>query len=341
MPHIFAANLVDRDGLNAPDGIALDSSANPPHLYVVDASNSRVLGWANAEGFTDGQPADLVFGQPDRWSSGCNSGGLSLASLCIAGNLNGIAVDAHGTVWVSDHGNHRVLGYRSPFTTDTVADWMLGGIGCVAGPRGLCSPSGLAVDKGGNLYVADIVNNRILEFNEPTCRDAAADRVLGARSLRQLGCTDEATCFSAPNGSHPGLEIYGGLLAIDAGGRLLVANNSAVYVFDQPLCPRAHSRKLIDLHENSLYPLALGLAIDSAARIYVTLLSPYVYRFSKTGVPSALELGESCTYGYSSGVPEGLGRASLCSPSGLAVGPHDELFVSDAGVNRVVVFDNP
>ena len=335
----FAANFVDGDGLNAPDGIAFDTSSNPPHLYVVDALNSRVLGWANAESFSDGQPADLVLGQPDRWSSGCNTGGLSLASLCLDGYLNSVVVDAHGTVWVTDPGNQRVLGYRSPFTTDTVADWMLGGTGCVAGPRGLCAPAGLAVDKAGNLYVADIVNNRILGFNDPSHHDTVADRVLGARNLRQFGCNDDATCFSFPLESHPGLEIDGGLLAIDAKGRLLVANKSAVYVFDQPLRSGSHSRKLRDFFPNS-YQLALGFAVDSADRIYVTL-PPYVYRFSAKGGPASLTLGGGCAYGYYTGFPEGLGRASLCSPAGLAVGPGDELFVSDAGTNRVMVFDNP
>jgi hypothetical protein len=33
--------------------------------------------------------------------------------------------------------------------------------------------------------------------------------------------------------------------------------------------------------------------------------------------------------------------ASLCNPMGVAVGPGDELFVSDAAVSRVVVFELP
>ena len=342
----IVANLVDHDGLAGPDGIAIDTSVDPPRLYVVDASNHRVLGWADAAGFANGQPADLVIGQPDRWSSGCNTGGRSLASLCIGSrpmrSFGGIDVDARGTVWVSDPGNARVLGFRSPFTTDTVADRVLGGIGCATGPRGMCIPGGLAVDKTGSLYVADIANNRILWFNQPLHRRPEADRVLGARNLRQKWCNDPATCFSAENGSHPGLDIDGGSLAVDSQGRLLVGNGGFVYVFDRPLLAGARSRKLIDLSGIEGYPYypPQDLATDSSDRIYLT--SGYrVYRFSRDGAGPTLELGERCVYGYDTGLPEGFGPASMCLPTGLAVGPGDELFVADMGANRVLVFDNP
>jgi sugar lactone lactonase YvrE len=120
-------------------------------------------------------------------------------------------------------------------------------------------------------------------------------------------------------------------------------NGSDGIAFDSssnpPLRSGSHSHKLRDFFTNS-YQLALGFAVDSADRIYVTL-PPYVYRFSAKGGPASLKLGERCAYGYWTGFPEGLGRASLCSPTGLAVGPGNELFVSDAGTNRIMVFDNP
>lgn len=343
-PDQIAPNLVDRDGLMVPSTLALDVSVAPAHLYVVDTFNSRVLAWADAEGFANGQPADLVLGQPDRWKSGCNSGGLSLASLCLGQSYTGIAVDSRGTVWVSDSRNHRVVGYRSPFTTDRVADRVVGGIGCATGPRRLCIPGGVAVDRTDNLYVADIGNNRILEFNQPMRQDAVADRVLGADGFNQRVCNTRvsvAACFSAPNGSHPGLDISGGSLAIDGGGRLLVGNARAVYVFERPLQAPNRSRKLIDLTlVDSSYFDPQSLAVDAENRIYVTV-SPHVYGFSRSGAGPFLELGERCTYGYSSGQPENLGPATMCLPMGVAAGPGDELFVSDGGVNRVVVFELP
>ncbi len=337
-------NLVDGDGFRPPTA----SPSTPAPFRRTSTSsmsaNHRVLGWADAESFANGQSADLVLGQPDRWASGCNTGGLSLSSLCLGNRFNGLAVDSQGTVWISDQLNARVVGYRSPFTTDTLGDRVLGGIGCVTGPRGLCIPGGLAVDKAGNLYVADIGNNRILEFNQPSRRDAVADRVLGARSFRLSTSNDPATFFSEENGTHPGLNIDGGLLAVDANGRLLVGNGY-VYVFDQPLQPRAHSRRLIDLSgTNGIYGPPSGLATDSGSRIYLTAgdqAGNHVYRFSRDGSGPSLQLGEPCAIGSSTGLPEGLGRSTLCAPTGLALGLRDELFVSDGFTNRVLVFENP
>src|SRR5271163_2691039 len=73
-----APNFIDGAGFNFsvdaepsdlvyPDGIAVDTKATPQHLYIADAQNSRVLGWDNADSFANGQPADLVIGQPDMY----------------------------------------------------------------------------------------------------------------------------------------------------------------------------------------------------------------------------------------------------------------------------------
>jgi sugar lactone lactonase YvrE len=174
-------------------------------------------------------------------------------------------------------------------------------------------------------------------------RDVVADRVLGADGFHQRFCNYAypATCFSEENGTHPGLNIYGGLLAMDPADRLLVGIGGFVSIFERPLQAPNRWRKLFDLSTTGNYPTGIrGLAVDSAGRIYVTD-SSYVYGFSPSGAGPFLELGEACTYGYTSGLPENLGPAMICSAMGVAVGPDDdELFVSDAKANRVLVFDN-
>src|SRR5438876_10139718 len=58
-------NLVDGRGLADPSGTAIDRSVTPNRIYVADSGNSRVLAWADAAAFMNGDPADLVIGQPD------------------------------------------------------------------------------------------------------------------------------------------------------------------------------------------------------------------------------------------------------------------------------------
>src|SRR5581483_6831689 len=58
-------NLVEGREFYAPQGITLDTSTNPPSLYVSDTRNNRVLAFRNAASFSNGQKADLVIGQPD------------------------------------------------------------------------------------------------------------------------------------------------------------------------------------------------------------------------------------------------------------------------------------
>ena len=77
--------------------------------------------------------------------------------------------------------NSRVLEYNNPLTNttaDTVfgqggdftfaaCDYDTGGEGKPSSANDLCSPSGVAVDGSGDLYVADTLNNRLLEYDQP------------------------------------------------------------------------------------------------------------------------------------------------------------------------------
>ena len=92
--------------LDSPSQMAVDLSSSPEHLYVVDGSNNRMLGWNDATSFVNGQNADLEIGQPDFRTTQCNSGiaiadvaGLGADSLCLPG---GVAVDSSGNLYVAD-----------------------------------------------------------------------------------------------------------------------------------------------------------------------------------------------------------------------------------------------
>jgi hypothetical protein len=62
-------NRIKPESIAGPAGIVIDYSQEPFALYVSDVQNHRVLGWRDAIRFHDGQPADIVIGQPDFYSA--------------------------------------------------------------------------------------------------------------------------------------------------------------------------------------------------------------------------------------------------------------------------------
>ncbi len=247
--------------LQLPQGVAIDSSATPNHLYVADSVNNRVLGWANAAGFTNDQPADIVIGQPDPLSVNCNDGladgdfnGLGADSLCDPAD---VAVDGAGNLYVADAGDHRVLEYATPFSAGSPfglsASLVFGQNGsftnnqCNFGTAtinasSMCFPEGVTVDASADLYVSDTNNDRVLEFNQPLAApnmltgagDTVADSVFGQGGLfSSAGCNAgglDADALCDPRG-----------MAADPAGDLFVADsgNARVLAYLNPLASRA------------------------------------------------------------------------------------------------------
>jgi hypothetical protein len=217
-----------------------------------------------------GRGADIVLGQPDFTHSGCNGDGnfqsfpvrapASATTLCTmpvdqvspleGGSFGGMAVDpANGDLYVPDFDNHRVLLYRAPFTTDTVADDVWGqadfagnacnrgrGVGapdaeslCLSSPSNDGFVAGVGLDPSGSLWVTDNENNRVLRF----ARDGAtgrpghvADLVLG-----QPGFASSARGSALDRMSGPAA------VRVAANGTVYVADslNGRVLVFAPPL----------------------------------------------------------------------------------------------------------
>jgi len=95
-------NLVDGIGLEIPEGVAVDTSVSPNRVYVADVGNYRVLGWNNAAGFLNGDPADLVIGQPDVFAVVPANGNCLAATASTLCRPSGIAVDHSGNLYVAD-----------------------------------------------------------------------------------------------------------------------------------------------------------------------------------------------------------------------------------------------
>ncbi len=347
-------NLVDGAGLSGPTGVALDTSVTPNRLYVADFWNSRVLGWRDVTAFQNGSPADLVLGQPDMLTSGCNSQGRSAASLC---EPSAVAVDGTGRVYVADTDNDRVLLYESPFTTDTVADKVIGQVGFTSGScnRGgapsastLCDPYGLAVTPTLDLFVTDSSNNRVLAYTNPVSTDTVADAVFG-----QLGGFTTSACNRGGRSENSLCDPEH--LALDtstAAMRLYVTDddNNRVLVFDAPRSSDTTADLVIgqpSMTSGGCNAGASGLcepasvAVDGLGNLYVADdNSDRVLQFNSPRTTDTVAdrvygqasfSGTSCNTG-------GLSASSLCGPEGVAVDTVGSLYVADTSNNRIVIY---
>ncbi|MBU0672303.1 MAG: hypothetical protein KJ732_04655, partial [Candidatus Margulisbacteria bacterium] len=91
------------------------------------------------------------------WNRGGHPAGPSGKGLFD--NIEGIAVDLNGTVYVVDAGNYRVQKFNS--NGKHLGQWGSKG----DGPTEFGHPKGIAVDESGYVYVTDMVYNRITKFD--------------------------------------------------------------------------------------------------------------------------------------------------------------------------------
>ena len=123
--------------------------------------------------------ADRELGEPDfLHSAAVNVNGVSLGTGNGYGlsGVTALAIDNAGHLYAADTANNRVLGWHNEaaLVTGQPADLVVGQIdlySVLANSNGssnanftnLSSPSGVAVDSKGNLYVSDTGNGRVLE----------------------------------------------------------------------------------------------------------------------------------------------------------------------------------
>jgi hypothetical protein len=204
--------------LNQPQGVTLDGAAN---LYIADTSNHRirkvtaatgVISTIAGNGFTNANG-----------TGGYNGDGIAATSA----ELNfpyAVAFDAAGNMYIPDSANHRVRevmavgGAVTP--ASTIATFAgtgnAGATACTAAPvranqADVWSPSGVAVDPAGNVYIAETQNAAIRKVSAAT----------GLISfVAQNGC---GNYFLA--GTFYPVQLYGPMgLFLDAGGNLYVAD---------------------------------------------------------------------------------------------------------------------
>ena len=164
--------------LNNPTGVAVDASGN---LYIADAGNNLVRFVNASSGVISVVAGD---GYP-----GYN-GDLGPAVNAELRNPSGVEVDAAGNVYIADSGNNAIRQVQAVSRTiNTIAgsgamDYR--GDGGIPTNANLASPSALALDASGNLYIADNANNVIRKVTFQASSMVFGTTNIGQASAPQL-----------------------------------------------------------------------------------------------------------------------------------------------------------
>jgi len=141
--------------LNNPTGIAIDNIGN---LYISDAGNN-VIRMVNTAGIITTIVGNSTIGYTG------DGGQATSASLNTPGQ---IAIDSLGNLYIADISNNAIRKVNTNGIINTIAGSDSAGYngdGGIATSASLNSPSGVAVDAQGNIYIADYGNHVIRKIN--------------------------------------------------------------------------------------------------------------------------------------------------------------------------------
>jgi len=317
---------------NLPVGVAVDTKSN---IYVADFLNNTIR---KLTPFGTNWVSSTIAGLP-----GTQGGGDGTNSDARFSYPSGVALDAVGNVYVADAGNfvvRKLIPAGTNWVSSTIAG-LTGNQGSLDGTNSdvrFAYPSSVAVDRGGNVYVADSSNNTIRKLT-PVETNWVSSTIAGlARSGGTSDGTNSAARFSYPVG-----------IAVSATGEVYVADvgNNTI-------------RKLTLVETNWVTRTIAGLAgnpgdvdgsnsvirfespwaisVDAGGSVYVAdLTSSVIRRLTPVGtnwVATTIAglLGLPWTVGSTDGANSAI---QFNNPEGIAEDNAGNIYVADASNNTV------
>jgi len=312
--------------LNNPSGLALDQQG---HLYIADSGNHVI------RRVTPGGVITTVAGiRPGREA---NFGSMGDGGAALNAALNQpllMSFDSSGNLIIADSGNRRVrrltVSSPPPVLSTIAGRWQDIGDGGPARSAGLHRPHGVAVDRSGNVFIADTGTNRIRRVSP----DGRITTVAGTGEAGFNGDGQSAarTMLNAPWD-----------LAFDNEGQLLITDRDNFRV--RRIAPDGSIQTVAGSGEAGDTPGALrareaalwlpqSLAADAKGNVYVStngrvrqidLQFGYIRDFA--GRPFA-----PLQFGGDGGTAA---EASIGYAAGIAVSPGGSVWISD-GPSQVI-----
>jgi hypothetical protein len=299
---------------DSPTGVATDIGGN---VYVADTINNTIRKIS---------PAGLVTtlaGSADSNGSADGTGGAARFY-----HPSGVATDGDGNVYVADNFNSTIRKITLAGVVTTLAGSATAFPGSQDGTGSAArfnSPSGVATDSGGNVYVAD--NNTVRKVSPVGVVTTLAG---SADSQGSADGTGSAARFNAAAG-----------VATDSGGNVYVADtfNHTIRKITPAgvvttLAGSAGVSGNVDGTDSAArFNFPSGVATDSGGNVYVAdTLNDTIRKITPAGVVTTLA-GSATSF---PGSADGTGSAArFNSPSGVATDSGGNVYVADTANNTI------
>ena len=330
--------------LGEPVALAFDAAGN---LYIADPGDNVVR-----EARADGTIVTLAGTGPEcAQSNSCYNGEAIPATSASLNQPSGVAVDRTGNVYIADSTNCIVRKVSSttgtittvagkPPTFDQATNEYTVHCGSARGTNAtaseLASPAGLAVDGAGNVFIADVGNDQVLQLST-----TGALAVVAGTGNTGAGCTGGAATATS----------------LDLPNAVAIGNDGSLYISDSAnnqICrvtPGTNGSILTGTATAIAGTGAFGHAGDGADATKATLAAPSGIALGRNGAvfvaDTANHAVREITAGgvidtvVGTGTPGYTGdggpaaSATLDTPGGIAVDADGNVFVADT-LNRVV-----
>jgi uncharacterized protein (TIGR03437 family) len=306
-----AANLFN------PEDVAVDASGN---VFIADTGNAVIR--------------QVTAGNISTFVGTGTVGHTGDGGKAYQAELNepqGVAVDPSGNLYISEYGDNQIRKVTNDVISTVAGTNVFGfsGDGGVATKAEIASPWGIAVDSGGNVYVADLWNYRIRKISSSGTMTTVAGN--GVFSYSGDGAAAVKSELNGPQG-----------VAIDGAGNLYIADtqNSVVRKVDSNGVITTFAGTGVagsngDGGQAAAAQLSKpqGLAVDAAGNLYIADTQNNRVRVV-TADGSISPFAGNGNGGYSGdGGPAA--SAQLNQPYGLAFDAAGSLYVADFNNSRV------
>ena len=339
--------------LNYPEDVAVDGAGN---LYIADTWNQRIRR-VDASGIITTIAGTGEFKKSPFFFEGGIGGYSGDGGPAVEAQLNfprAVAVDGAGNVYFADYGNHLIRRVDTRGIITTIAGtgegtgeerYYQGGYSGDGGPAveaRLYNPFGLAVDGGGNLYIADTWNNRIR-------------RVDPKGTITTIAGTGGRSGYSGDGGPAVEAQLGGPFgLAVDAAGNLYIAdrwNDRIRRVGTSGIITTIAGIGLGGLSRKdgpasmAVLSMPAGVAVDGSGKVYIAdTWNQHIRGVDTRGIITTIAGTTNIIGATQGGYNWDSGPAfevRLDTPTGIAVDGSGKVYFADRDNHRIRVLTRP